>query len=603
MKTEAGIFLHNKFDFTLIDAKTKKVKGTYTSYNVVLNSFIDRIKGNAAYSYQYSTDLMIESVAVGTGTGDLSTSRTNLFTYKDQTGVAVQSIELLDQGINKVVYAGTFSETAAIGNLTEVGLCSQGAPGSWNWMLYTHSLITDSEGNPITIEKTDADILNVQATVYSKISVSGPVKFTRTKIGSNDRDMDDSKTYRFPADYTLDNSWYNDNWGKLNLTYNNPFSSLVGYLPTTTLIAQHLGHTDSTHWDYYAYLLGTTKPISHYDVPAYYSVDLSTPAQAIYYSDVDRLRIQTQLMASTKGNYPSTWLVKGIGFGTEVYGLWGYMSFPNHDIYPPKEFTFTLTGDGETTEFNLPIPEVMTEGVEIRINDAVVDSSNYTFSGKNFNMSQAWASTDNRYMVQTGLVRPARISTSSTRRSDKWVTPLFPSRLAKSTYAKYNEPIIYDFITPKKVNTFRMNNIGMNSGYSNNIGTFTLQYSNDGVTWLEVATKQLNSGENSFNLTFDVIEARYWRVDVVSDLVQSRAYYDSPEGYFIGVNSGTDPQTVLFCGFDYVEPGIKFNTPPAEGASITVTCKCEYPIMNSNWRVDPIIIDLNITRGENFSEV
>ena len=587
MKTEAGICLHNKFDFTLIDAKTKKVKGTYTSYNVVLDSFINRIKGNANYN---TSNWLILAIAVGTGTGDLSTSRTNLFAYKDRTSVGVQSVELLDQGINKIVYAGTFSETSAVGNLTEVGLCNS-SPGSYDWMLYTHSLITDSEGNPITIEKTDADILHVQATVYSKISVSGPLKFTRTKIGRMDLNMDKSKTYRFPADYTLDNSWYNDNWGKIYFDVSYRPDYLVGHLPAATLTAQYLGHSESSYWDYYAYLLGTTKPISHYDAPSYYSVDLSTPAQAIYYSSIDRLRIQTQTMASTKGNYPSTWLVKGIGFGTEYLGLWGYMSFPNHDIYPPKEFTFTLTGDGETTEFNLPIPEVMTEGVEIKINDAVVDSSNYEFSGKNFNMSQAWASTDNEYMIQTGLVRTFQ----SGYMWSNWITPLFPSKLAKETYARYKEPIIYDFVTPKKVNTFKMGNF-----YVNCSSTFTLQYSDDGITWSEAAKKEMNRGENPFNLTFDPIEARYWRIDVYISSAQSD---QDPEGYYVVVNSGTDPQTALFCGFDYVEPGIKFNVPPAEGAIITVTCKCEYPIMNSNWRVDPIIIDLIINRGESFSEV
>ena len=70
------------------------------------------------------------------------------------------------------------SETTAVGEtITEVGI----GYGSSSTSLATHAMLKDMNGNPISIEKTDTDIINIYATVFAHWSTSqydsGDVEF------------------------------------------------------------------------------------------------------------------------------------------------------------------------------------------------------------------------------------------------------------------------------------------------------------------------------------------------------------------------------------------------------------------------------------------
>lgn len=596
MKNTIQFDIHNRFDITLVDAKTGNIKETYTAYNVVLDNFYSQIL-NKNSIYDNNT---IDRFLIGTGTGTLSTDRQSLFQYLADTTATLKSVEFLDNGLNVVVYSGTFSETQAIGELTEIGFSGSRTSGI---NVYTHSLITDSEGNSISINKTNADILYVKGTIYSKITNNGPLKFYRVSNHGRNIDARNAQPIRLPVSCCEDTA-YSGGWK--SSTFNS-----TGMFTMWSLSGWDIWNPGQTPLAIEA--CGMTNPIeSYYNWASYVWNNTSNlaPAAETRGSNLDAttIRLTSNIMESTKGNYPSTWFIKSMKLRRDYVGL-GYFTFPNPELYPVHEFTFTLAGDGVTTDFELPLPEVLTEGIEIRINDTILGSEEYTFSGKNFNMTQAWISADNRYMIQTGLIQRANPSGGS-RSGDSWVTPVFPTFPGDFTYAQYDEPIVYDFETPRKVNTFKMQNVSMrNIRISEDCDLeFRLSYSHDQSDWVEVASQSVYVLVGSkttydpnidFEQTFEPVEARYWKIDILPNFIPPTEVDVRTLGNYMRTKPGvSDPQTILFCGFDYVEPDIHFNTPPEEGATITVKCQCEYPIMNENWRIDPIVMDISIVRSE-----
>ena len=148
--------LHNKFDIEVKDASTGVIKQRLTAYNIVLDSMWTRLCNFSAY---------FSAIHVGTGTGALDQTRTALFTFTfgrtadldlysfdDATSVLTVRKKIV---INPEEYVGSV--------FTEVGV-AYGTPSS---NLVTHALIKDSEGTPISITKTDSDVLTIYATVYA----------------------------------------------------------------------------------------------------------------------------------------------------------------------------------------------------------------------------------------------------------------------------------------------------------------------------------------------------------------------------------------------------------------------------------------------------
>lgn len=100
----------------------------------------------------------------GSGTGTPSASDTSLFHHE---GAVENSIT--ENGLdasNRVAWITKYiqlSETTAVGvNLTEVGL----GYGTASNNLCTHAMLQDMNGNPISILKSNTDIINIYATIY-----------------------------------------------------------------------------------------------------------------------------------------------------------------------------------------------------------------------------------------------------------------------------------------------------------------------------------------------------------------------------------------------------------------------------------------------------
>lgn len=150
------VSIHNRFDIEMIDANTGKVKQQAYAENIVLDALWARLLSPNTY---------FNNIHYGTGTGTLVASRTSLFSF---LGAKAASS---DVSINFNYEEGWFSfqksikllETEHIGaTLTEVGI----GYGSSSGNLVTHAQLKDMNGNPISITKSDTDIINIYATVF-----------------------------------------------------------------------------------------------------------------------------------------------------------------------------------------------------------------------------------------------------------------------------------------------------------------------------------------------------------------------------------------------------------------------------------------------------
>ena len=97
------------------------------------------------------------------------------------------------------------------------------------------------------------------------------------------------------------------------------------------------------------------------------------------------------------------------------------------------------------------------------------------------------------------------------------------------------------------------------------------------------AATTYGAGSGTFIRTFETITARYWKIEVPDFL----EHYEWEQ-----------MQSTFHGAFDFVQPQLHLNTPPDEGAVVKVIAKSEYPIKNSNWIIDQMLVDWKISGGQ-----
>ena len=156
IKNDVQCSIHNKFDIEVIDGKTGKIKQTAKAYNMVLD--------NLWHYIIETTTAFGTNIQYGSGTGTIQSSDTSLFNRVNGKGVTQD--ELTCDYLNKIITRRVHINlplTEAIGvTITEVGL----AAGTGNGSLTTHAILQDMNGNPISILKTEFDIINIYAMIY-----------------------------------------------------------------------------------------------------------------------------------------------------------------------------------------------------------------------------------------------------------------------------------------------------------------------------------------------------------------------------------------------------------------------------------------------------
>lgn len=152
MDIKANVGFHNKFQIEV----TRQGK-------LINRGFAENIILDRAYSRICSFSSYFSYIHFGRGAGTLDPARNTLFSpigYRTATTEEIIKAFPVSSWTRKIVlnpeeYVG---ET-----ITEVGISESTS------LINTHALIKDSEGNPLSITKTDIDVITIYATVYVEL--------------------------------------------------------------------------------------------------------------------------------------------------------------------------------------------------------------------------------------------------------------------------------------------------------------------------------------------------------------------------------------------------------------------------------------------------
>lgn len=512
MKIKGQFQYHNRYDLTLLDAKSGKVKQKVTAYNLMTNAFYNRLKSGE--------DRVLDFILLGTGTGVPAPTDTDLFQTISRESIETRS-DIRKEGPNQYsrVYTRTFNESQANGVLTEVGI------GDY-YTLWSHAMFTDSEGNPITIEKTSTDRLTVAFTIFLTVSVDNALDYRDAFV--------DARLCVSMA-----------------CMRNQPEPQSLSWDDTPVLLK--IGFSDSFPVHFGMNLCDNACLRNHY----FRGLD----GQRSYVSDTGVIRWSYGRVLSSDWNESFTYQIRALDAAV------GKIQLPNSDVFPPITLELEQIASANQTDFDFGIAELSPE-VRVFVNGTVQPANSYVWGGKDFNIRQAWASQHGTYLVET--TEPSYNPSFNAYNGEG--TPLPDVELIQhwsfgpeGTIRKF----VYDFQTPKTVNTFR----SAVQYYSH----VWLYYSSDGENW-NIA-HETTSSTNYIDATFTAITARYWKIELDKSVPYNQ-YWNT-----------------LYLAFDYVQPQLKFNSPLSEGDIVKVEAKSEFPIKNSNWIIDQTLVDFKITGG------
>lgn len=176
---DTRINIHNRFDIEIVDSKTGAKRAEARAYNVVCNNLWNELNK----SHTTNKHKWFHSITYGRGTGTPSADDTDLFDT-----IASKTASDLTYGwdyenavcwIRKSIHIDELTSNGE--TITEIGIRSYGG------VLCTHAMLQDMNGNQISIEKGDTDILNIYATVYVHVApelvdVNNPVQVDLTTI-------------------------------------------------------------------------------------------------------------------------------------------------------------------------------------------------------------------------------------------------------------------------------------------------------------------------------------------------------------------------------------------------------------------------------------
>ena len=154
--------IHNRFDVEVRDAATGALRQRARGYNVICDTLWSDCFSNTSISSY------MRNIAYGTGSGTPSAADTTLFTPLGSAATTDMSttVDVLT-GVAASTGKITLSPETAVGEtLTEVGIGTTAK-------IFTHAMLEDMNGNPISIEKTDTDVIIIYATVYLHWSATG----------------------------------------------------------------------------------------------------------------------------------------------------------------------------------------------------------------------------------------------------------------------------------------------------------------------------------------------------------------------------------------------------------------------------------------------
>lgn len=154
MNIKCNSVLHNRFDIVVSNAETNEVIQKAQAENIVLDRMYTRLCNFQTY---------FVNIVFGTGTGTPTASGTTLFSrlgYKTAINEEIVRSYPNSKWVRKIRLESTDYNGSTI---TEVGISET------TTNINTHAMITDAEGNPLSITKNDLMVVDIYATVFIEI--------------------------------------------------------------------------------------------------------------------------------------------------------------------------------------------------------------------------------------------------------------------------------------------------------------------------------------------------------------------------------------------------------------------------------------------------
>lgn len=189
-----NINLHNKFEIKIKDK-------IYTAYNTLLKGVYEKISNLEQYT---------SHIAIGTGLTKLNFTDTNLTSYlktfKAQTEEIQSDVSKGGLFIRKVVsieesYPESFS-------FSELGLTNT---SDFNPAIFNHVVLTDTEGNPVSITRNEGDAMEIRVTIFLELTSSTEALFSPgeniliKRILGEELDIEDNSLYALRGECNLEN--------------------------------------------------------------------------------------------------------------------------------------------------------------------------------------------------------------------------------------------------------------------------------------------------------------------------------------------------------------------------------------------------------------
>lgn len=516
MNIKQDVRIHNKFDIEVIDVRTGEVRQRAKAFNVVLDQFFTThmSRGNAYHAG-------FKSISMGKGSGIPSPSDTGLFSsVSSYTATRSAHGANADEGYYYATYKATMTTEQGNGyTYTEIGLWyTTGEYASAKGCLATHAMLVDSEGNPMSIKKTDTDVIYITATVYCYVDSTA-----------------DGVTV--PVANNTVARWI------FGITEN--LSTDVSLSPSEdTLVSQLTAHT----------------PVS-----------LSAGMSAS--SDGKTLTLnEVSFTTTTTGAHPL--LIRKIGVNNCFMA-----NLPNHNIFPPYPIIGKVlgTGDGVTKEFSTGAPVIM-EGSETIYKNGVALTRDVDYvinydsncTGEKFLYHTAFLNVSEN--AEFGTYRNFTYSSFA----NYYYQPYsIISNSNTSTYTSYYvssaKPAKLNFGTKKKCNTLKLEQT-LASGYLEEgwLDDLYMAYSDDGETYTEVTFVK----RTDLEWFWEPVSAQYWKFYFKNHTwkIQTSTAGSTPTPY-----SGRGH---VFLGFKL--PGLVFTEAPAEGDVISADYSIDIPYKTAN---------------------
>ncbi|MCE5197056.1 MAG: hypothetical protein LLG09_08030 [Negativicutes bacterium] len=512
--------VHNRFDIEVADARTGEIKQCVTSYNIILDQYFTRL---------ISRSSKIGYIHLGTGSGTPTVTRTSMFTFLGaMANTVVETVKAYPTSYTrrKIVLSPSDYVGARI---TEVGFGYSTSSGT----AVTHSMLKDSEGNQIAIQKTDTDVLTVYATFYLTIGEAVPGVYVLPTPNNN---------------------------AVISAVLQDSYSTL-------TLI---MGAYDT---------LEQANDLS--------GISISSKTGISPSADQPNRKWQIPV---TRWNYneANSHMVSAIGSPTIAAWL-----LPNPDIFPQITLSNLPVGvgDGVATEFSCPIPKIVPNSEVVHIDNVLqTKGTDYAIDYDNNNIfyPELMLSADAKSH------EPLITNTSGTDyRGSSDIPLIYPTTsYVDAVNSSRRVGVVtsnkYDFREAKAFNTLILNPYAVRYYGDSYSGTVKLKmlYSLDNQTWETCLVTELFDNEYSGfppvkkTYRFETVTARYIAF-------QTLEANDTPTSKYFAIG---DYATKNGVGYNilvgHTTPGLTFTSPPAAGASIEMDCAIDRPLKNENWVLD-----------------